>query len=69
MTPNHLIPRCDQNIIPAKHLRNGDCVMTIHSKNTILEILATTKTGVYTAITKDTFIVVNDVIVSPYSIY
>ena len=69
LTPNHLLPRCDGMVVPARHIVNGDCLNTVNGKQNIYEITDVNLRGVYTAITKNTYIVVNGIIASPYSTY
>jgi len=45
----------------------GDCVLTADGKETLMEVSSTAKTGVFTAITQDKFIVVDGIIASSYS--
>mmetsp|Transcript_80569 Transcript_80569/g.160767 ORF Transcript_80569/g.160767 Transcript_80569/m.160767 type:complete len:351 (-) Transcript_80569:194-1246(-) len=67
MTYDHYIPRCDGGVVTASELAVGDCLKTIDGKETLLDITASSKPGVYTAITKDVYIVVNGIVASPYS--
>lgn len=45
----------------------GDCLLTADGKETLTDISSAMKSGVYTAITKDKFIVVDGIVASPYS--
>jgi len=67
MTTDHYIPKCDRVVVTAGELVVGDCLLTTDGKETLMDISSIEKSGVYTAITKDKFIVVNGVIASPYS--
>mmetsp|Transcript_4368 Transcript_4368/g.9256 ORF Transcript_4368/g.9256 Transcript_4368/m.9256 type:complete len:392 (+) Transcript_4368:21-1196(+) len=67
MTSDHFIPRCGQGEVTASELVVGDCVLTIDGKETLMDISATAKYGVFTAITQDKFIVVDGIVASPYS--
>jgi hypothetical protein len=67
MTSDHFIPKCDQEIVMASELVVGDCLLTVDGKETITEVSSSVKPGVYTAITKDKFIVVNGIVASPFS--
>ena len=67
MTSDHLIPKCNQDISTAGELVVGDCVFTIDGKETLIEITTTEKSGVYTAVTQNKFIVVDGIVASPYS--
>jgi hypothetical protein len=69
LTPSHLVPICNLDDITAQELDIGDCVFTIDGKENIVDTQKIVLYGVYTAITNDTYIVVNDIIVSPFSIY
>ena len=68
MTPDHFIPKCDAHEVTAGELVVGDCLMTTDGKETLIEITSSEKSGVYTATTKDKFIVVDGVVASPYSL-
>jgi len=67
MTSDHFIPKCDTTLVTASELNVGDCLLTIDGKETLTEISSTLKSGVYTAITKDKFIVVDGIVASPHS--
>ena len=67
MTPDHFIPRCDHEEVTAGELYVGDCIFTIDGKETLIEISKKEKTGVFTAVTQDDFIVVDGIVASPYS--
>jgi hypothetical protein len=67
MTSDHFIPKCDTTLVTANELVVGDCLLTIDGKETLVDISSTMKSGVYTAITKDKFIVVDGIVASPYS--
>jgi len=67
MTSDHFIPRCGQGEVTAGELVVCDCLLTVDGKETFIEIEASPKNGVFTAITQDQFIVVNGVVASPYS--
>lgn len=67
MTSDHFIPKCDKEIVTAGKLVVGDCVLTIDGKETLIDITTTEKSGVYTAVTENKFIVVDGVVASPYS--
>jgi hypothetical protein len=68
MTPGHLLPLCDGRGVTASMLVVGDCLLTVDGKETLIEITSAEKNGVYTAITKDKFIVADGIIASPYSV-
>ena len=67
MTSDHFIPNCDYEVVTAGKLVVGDCVVTMDGKETLVEITTTEKSGVYTAVTKNKFIVVDGIVASPYS--
>tara|TARA_B110000261_G_scaffold119838_1_gene133653 strand:+ start:479 stop:868 length:390 start_codon:yes stop_codon:yes gene_type:complete len=68
LTPTHLIPKCDHSDVTAAELYIGDCLFTVDGKESIVDIYTSVKNGVYTVVTNNTYIIVNDVIVSPFSI-
>ena len=67
MTSDHFIPKCNQEEVTAGELVVGDCLLTVDGKETLIEISSTAKNGVFTAITQDSFIVVDGVVASPFS--
>jgi len=67
MTSDHFIPKCNQEEVTAGVLVVGDCILTVDGKETLMGISSTAKTGVYTAITQGSFIVVNGVVASSFS--
>jgi hypothetical protein len=67
MTPGHLLPNCAGKTIGASEVEVGDCVKTIHGKETVREITSATWHGVYTAITADAFIVADGIVASSFS--
>jgi hypothetical protein len=67
MTSDHFIPKCDTTLVTAGALVVGDCLFTVDGKETLMDISSTMKSGVYTAITKDEFIVVDGIVASPFS--
>ena len=69
MTRNHLLPLCDGSLVTARSLKEGDCLMTTSGMSKV----ATTKHdveagGIYTAVTKKEFLVVNGVVASPFAL-
>lgn len=68
MTPGHLIPKCDGVTVGASTLVVGDCLFTISGKETLMAIATSLKFGVYTAVTKNKFIVVDGIVASPFSL-
>lgn len=67
LTSDHFIPKCDQTQVTAAELVVGDCLLTIDGKETLVEVSSEAKNGVFTAITKDKYIVVDGVVASPFS--
>jgi len=67
MTPDHYIPNCAGREITADKLVVGDCLDTIDGSETLFEITSVKKSGIYTATTKDKYIVVDGIVASPYS--
>mmetsp|Transcript_79892 Transcript_79892/g.159514 ORF Transcript_79892/g.159514 Transcript_79892/m.159514 type:complete len:329 (+) Transcript_79892:34-1020(+) len=67
MTSDHFIPTCDYEVLTAGELVVGDCVLTMDGKETLIGITMTEKSGVYTAVTENKFIVVDRIVASPYS--
>jgi len=69
MTADHLIPRCGETIIlsMASELSVGDCLLTADGKETLTEIASVVANGVYTAVTKAKFILVDGIVASPFS--
>jgi hypothetical protein len=67
MTPDHFIPKCNFEEVTANKLIAGDCLVTIDGKETLMEISSVEMNGIYTATTENTFIVVDGIVASPYS--
>jgi hypothetical protein len=67
MTSDHLIPTCNQEVLTAGELVVGDCLMTVDGKETLIDISWSKKSGVYTAVTENKFIVVDGIVASPFS--
>jgi len=67
MTSDHIIPKCDEQEVTAGELVVGDCVLTADGKETLMEVSSTAKTGVFTAITQDKFIIVDGIVASSFS--
>eukprot|EP00613_Pedinella_sp_CCMP2098_P064368 CAMPEP_0171985260 /NCGR_PEP_ID=MMETSP0993-20121228/274256_1 /TAXON_ID=483369 /ORGANISM="non described non described, Strain CCMP2098" /LENGTH=338 /DNA_ID=CAMNT_0012638117 /DNA_START=106 /DNA_END=1123 /DNA_ORIENTATION=+ len=69
MTADHLIPRCGETIVlsMASELFVGDCLLTTDGKETLTEINSVVASGIYTAVTKEKFIVVDGIVASPFS--
>ena len=67
MTPDHYIPDCAGEELTANKLVVGDCLNTIDDKETLFEITSVKKSCIYTATTKDKYIVVGGIVASPHS--
>jgi len=67
MTSDHYIPNCDLTVVTVGELVVGDCLLTADGKETLMEISWTEKYGVYTAVTENKFIVVDNVVASSFS--
>ena len=69
MTRNHLIPLCDGSLVTARSLKNGDCVMTKDGEDKVsTTTLNVEAAGIYTAVTKNEFLVVDGVVASPFAL-
>jgi hypothetical protein len=67
MTSDHFIPKCNQEVLTAGELVVGDCLITVDGKETLIGISWSKKSGVYTAVTENKFIVVDGIVASPFS--
>jgi len=67
MTSDHFIPKCNLTVVTAGELVVGDCLLTSHGNETLMEISWAEKYGVYTAVTGDEFVVVNGIVASAFS--
>jgi flagellar biosynthesis GTPase FlhF len=69
MTPNHLLPTCDGTLVTARSIKLGDCVRTVDGEDTVVSTTKdVTRNGVYTAVTKNEFLVVDGVVASPFAL-
>mmetsp|Transcript_40137 Transcript_40137/g.51718 ORF Transcript_40137/g.51718 Transcript_40137/m.51718 type:complete len:343 (-) Transcript_40137:168-1196(-) len=79
MTKGHLILTCNGDLIPSHELtkkasnsiqnnNNNNCIQTIHGKDYVKSIRPVHSKGVYTAVTEKEYLIVNDIIVSPFAI-
>ena len=69
MTRNHLIPLCDGSLVTARSLKNGDCVMTKDGEDKVSTTTPNVEAaGIYTAVTKNEFLVVDGVVASPFAL-
>ena len=69
MTRNHLLPLCDGSLVTARSLKKDDCLMTADGASKV----TTTKQniishGIYTAVTKNEFLVVDGIVASPFAL-
>jgi hypothetical protein len=64
LTPEHNIV-ANNKIIYASDVKIGDILQTINGQEIVKDISLVTNNGIYTAITNNEFIVVNDIIASP----
>jgi hypothetical protein len=69
MTRNHLIPLCDSSLVTARSLKTGDCLMTANGEDTVAKVTMNVEAGgIYTAVTKNEFLVVDGVVASPFAL-
>ena len=69
MTRNHLLPLCDGSLVTARSLKKDDCVMTeIGMSKVKIVRLNVEASGIYTAVTKNEFLMVNGVAASPFAL-
>jgi hypothetical protein len=69
MTRNHLIPTCNGGLVTARSLQEGDCVMTVDGEEKVAKTTQNVEAGgIYTAVTKNEFLVVDGVVASPFAL-
>lgn len=74
MTSFHLIPIIDCNtnniitISPAKDIIVGQCIKTIKGKSKVITNKIVVDFGIYTVVTEEEFIVVNNIVASPFAV-
>jgi hypothetical protein len=69
MTRNHLIPTCNGGLVTARSLQEGDCVMTVDGEEKVAETTHNVEaSGIYTAVTKNEFLVVDGIVASPFAL-
>jgi hypothetical protein len=69
MTRNHLLPTCDGALVTARSLKVGDCVMTKDGEEIITKTTENIEAnGIYTAVTKNEFLVVDGIVASPFAL-
>lgn len=70
MTMNHLVPAgvCGSSLplIYASKVTVGDCINTITGQEKIVSVMSVQNEGIYTIITHEEYLIVNDIIVSPF---
>jgi hypothetical protein len=74
LTPDHFIPIMSSkditfDIISAKDVAVGDTVITVDGRELVSEVSNVDCEGVYTVITLEEFIIVNNIVASPYAIF
>jgi len=71
-TAHHMLPSgvCNSQLQIRRSIevQVGDCVETINGTENVVSIRTVVETGLYTVITVEDFIVVNDVVVSPFAV-
>ena len=73
LTAEHLLPAgaCGgtKTLMMAGEIKKGDCVVTIDSKEEVVEAIGSHKgRGIYTIITDEDFIIVGGIVASPFAI-
>ena len=73
MTKDHLIPiisegSSDMKLIKAENINTNDVILTVDGCETVSSKEVITEDGIYTVITMDDYIVVNNIVVSPFAI-
>jgi len=67
-TKMHLLQTCSGELAYAGSFKKGGCLRTVDGPETIESAVMTTAEGLYTAVTKNEFIVVNGVLASPFAV-
>lgn len=68
LTGDHFIPTCARaQEVTASALVVGDCLLTVHGKETLAEVAHVKQRGIYTAVTDQRFLVVDGFVASPFS--
>lgn len=67
-TKMHLMQTCDGSLAYAGSLKTGSCLRTIDGDEMISTLSITVAKGIYTAVTKNEFLVVGGVVVSPFAV-
>ena len=70
MTMNHIVPAgvCGTALplVYASKVTAGDCINTITGQEKVTSVMTVESEGVYTIVTNEEYIIVNDIIVSPF---
>jgi hypothetical protein len=74
LTPDHLVPIMKStgttfDIISAKDISIGDTIITVDGKEIVIEVSNIDCEGIYTVVTLEEFIVVNNIVASPYALF
>jgi hypothetical protein len=74
LTPDHFIPIMKStdisfNLITAKDISLGDTIITVDGKETVTAVSDFDCEGIYTVVTLEEFIVVNNIVASPYALF
>ena len=69
LTRNHLLPLCNGGLVTARSLQPGDCVMTADGEEKVAKTTQNVEaSGIYTAVTKNEFLVVDGIVASPFAL-
>jgi len=69
MTRNHLVPLCDGSLVTARSLKEGDCLTTTKGMSKVAKVTQNVEaSGIYTAVTKNEFLMVDGVMASPFAL-
>jgi len=74
LTPDHLVPIMKStgttfDIISAKDISLGDTIISVDGKETVTAVSDFDCEGIYTVVTLEEFIVVNNIVASPYALF
>lgn len=67
-TRSHLIMTCNGALAAVNDLSPGACLRTVDGNETLIASKLVQKHGIYTAVTKNEFLVIGGVVVSPFAI-
>ena len=73
LSPNHLMLTCDQEdkkgvLKQASEMKINDCVKTLYGSASIVSLALVEGEGAYTIVTEADYLVVNEFVVSPFSV-